>query len=454
MRPVAPVLGLVFVFAATFLVVAVPAGAQSPAEMSPSTLAVTVNGLRAGLDAAVTVTGPDGYQAALTRTEVLGSLPSGRYTVTASSVTDRGGTHWPVPTTWPRAWQTSVVVSAQEHSTVTVNYLDYVSHDVSVVPLGATESLVADGRGEELDVVRQRAGQIYREGEILVSAPTPVAPDGYIVRVSTVEASSESTLETLDVHPVPLDEAVPEADVEEHANLATYNSIFESERLSCRTGGALTLSAEFHVTPSFTLKAQWGSRKQRSAEFDVALNEDASSQIVAAARLRCEVRPVDLGPSVALAPHGVVVFFVGPVPVVIRATLGVVAEGSVNLDAPFRAYVEQRAELGVHLYYASAKDQRGAELIRDFKVSDGSFTRGILGSAEMALVPELRLRLYGLAGPTAGVKLYAELVFGHYHRSLSVCARLQGHLHLPRFKKVLPWEGTPSCREVARLLSR
>jgi len=446
--------GLVLVFAATSLVVATPAGAEPPAVMPSPTIAVTVNGLRVGLDAAVTVTGPDGYQVAVTRTDVLGSLPTGRYTVTASSVTDRGGTYWPVPTDWPHTWQTSVDVSTQEQSAVTVNYLDYVSHDVRVVPLGATESLVTEGRGRELDVLRQVAGQTYRDGEILVSASTPVAPDGYIVKVAKVASSPDPTLEALDVRPVPLAEAVPEADVDEHANLAAYNRIFESEHLSCNTGGGITLSAELHVTPSFTLKARWGFRKHRSAELDATLNEDASSQIVSAARLRCEVPAVNLGPSVPLAPHGVVVFLIGPVPVVIRATLGVVAEGSVNVDAAFRAYVEQRAALGVHLYYASADDRRGAESIQDFTVPDGSFTGEFSGSAEVALVPELRVRLYGLAGPTAGVRLYAKLEVGHHHRSLSVCARLQGHLHLPRFKKVLPWQQrTPSCKEVARWLS-
>jgi hypothetical protein len=441
--------GLILVLAVISTVVALPAGAEPQPQSASLSMQITVSGLSDGLYAAVNVTGPDGYEEQVTGTKVLDSLTSGRYSVTASPVKDAGGTYWPVPSDWPHTWQTSVEVSTQEQSAVTINYADYVSSEVQVVPLGATESLVTAESSEELDVVRQAAGQTYRDGEILVSEPTPVAPDGYIVKVAKVEPSSDATLETLAVHPVPLEEAVPEADVDEHATLAMYTSIFESKQLSCKTGGDITLSAEFHVTPSFTLKATWGTRKHRSAELDAALNEDASSEIVSAAHTGCELRPVNLGPSVQLAPHGIV-FFVGPVPVVITASLGVAAEGSVNVDAAFRAYVEQQAALGIHLYYPRVDRNFGAEFPHAFKVPFGRVTSGIDGSADVALVPELRVRLYGLTGPTVGVRLYVKLSVRPEERSLSVCARAQGHLHLPRFKKIAPWEGKAKCGKVLK----
>jgi hypothetical protein len=452
-RSALALIGLVIVVGANSWIAAIPLGAEPPSPVSVPALVITVNGLRAGLDAVVTVTGPDGYQSAVIGTEVLGPLPVGRYTVTAAPVVDAGGTYWPVPTNWPHNWPESVDVSTTDQSRVTVNYLDYVSHNVRVVPLGATESLGAEGRQEELDIVSQSAHETYRHGEILVSEPTPVVPDGYIVKVVKVEPSPGSTLEALEVHAVPLAEAVPEATVDEHADLTVYNSTFQSKDLSCSSGGAITLSAELHVTPSFTLKAKWGFRKHRSAELDAELNEDTSSQIVSGAHLQCDVPAVDLGPSVPLAPHGIVVFLIGPVPVVIGATLGVVAEGSVDVNASFRASVEQRAALAIHLFLRSAKDERGVEVTRFFEVPDGSVTAGVLGSAEVAIVPELRVRLYGLAGPTAGVRLSAKLDVGHDQRSLSVCATLHGHLHVHGFKKVLPWKGELHCMEVARWLS-
>lgn len=419
-----------------------------PASASPS-LAITVNGLPDGIDAKVDVMGPDGYEQTVAGTKVLDSLAVGRYTLTAAPVTDSGGSYWPAPTNSTHAWETSAEVSTQAESSITVNYSDYVSRQVRVVPLGATESLVAAENSEELDVVRQEAGQTYRDGEILVSEPTPVAPDGYMVKVEKVEPSPDATLETLDVHPVPLEEAVPEADVDEHATLALYSSTFESKQVPCKAGGDITLSAEFHVTPSFTLKATWGRRKHRSAELDAALNEDASSEVVSAAHTGCELRPINLGPNIQLAPHGIV-FFVGPVPVVITASLGVAAEGSVSIHAAFDAYVEQRAALGIHLYYPPVDQHRGAEFIHDFKVPDGRVTSGIAGSADVALVPELRVRLYGLTGPTVGIRLSVKLSVRPEERSLSVCARAQGHLHLPRFKKIAPWEGKARCGNVLK----
>ena len=84
---------------------------------------------------------------------------------------------------------------------------------------------------------------------------------------------------------MPLEEAVPEADVDEHEQLAPFDQTFQSRFVSCESGGGITVSAELQITPSFTIRAKWGKRKQRSAEIDAELKEEASSQLHSDAKL-------------------------------------------------------------------------------------------------------------------------------------------------------------------------
>jgi len=341
-------------------------------------------------------------------------------------------------------------VSTAEQAVVDVNYLDYVPRDVRVVPQGATESLHPQGHDEELNILRDVAQQKYHSDEILVSAPTPAAPSGYIVKVGTIETGLDPSIETLSVETVPLDEAVPEADVDEHEQLATFVQTFESRYVSCKAGGGITVSAELHITPSFTIKAKWGKRKRRSAEIDAQLKEEASSQLHSDTRLHCELKEVPLGPSVPLAPHGFVLFFVGPVPVAIKATIGVVADGSADISGGLTVYAQQKGTLGVHLSLGGENPKPRY----DVEPLKGSFTHGVTGSMEVAVVPELRLRLYGLAGPTVGARLSAKLKLGGTHSGLEVCAQLEAHLHIPRFPKSATLKRTdPTCWQVLELAS-
>jgi hypothetical protein len=238
--------------------------------------------------------------------------------------------------------------------------------------------------------------------------------------------------------------------VDEHEQLAAFGQTFESRYVSCEAGGGITVSAELHITPSFTIKARWRKRKERSAEIDAQFKEVASSQVHADTHLHCELREVPLGPSVPLGPHGFVLFFVGPVPVAIKATIGVVAEGSAHINGGLTVYAQQKGTLGVHLSLGgeTRKPQKDVEPLK------GSFTHGVTGSLEVAIVPQLRLRLYGLAGPTVGARLSAKLKLGDTHSGLEVCAQLEAHLHIPRFPKSATLKRThPTCWQVLDLVS-
>jgi hypothetical protein len=60
-------------------------------------LAITVAGLPAGVDAAITVSGPGGYNRAVTTSETLSDLTAGQYTVTALPVSDGSDQYNPSP---------------------------------------------------------------------------------------------------------------------------------------------------------------------------------------------------------------------------------------------------------------------------------------------------------------------------------------------------------------------
>jgi hypothetical protein len=317
------------------------------------------------------------------------------------------------------------------------------------VPDGATQSLRPEGRDEDLNILRSAAPETYQAGEILVSAPTPVAPNGYVLKVDNVEKAPDPTLETLSVDTASLEEAVPEADMDEHENLAAFNKPYESRYVSCTTGGGITVSAQLHVTPSFTLKATWGRRKHRSAEFDAQLKEQVSSQLHSESHLNCDLKEVPLGPRFPLAPHGFVLFFIGPVPVAIKATIGADAEGGVHLSGGLTAYTQQKGSLGVHLS-VGGENQPPKEDIEPLK---GSFTQGVTGSLEVAVVPDIRLKLYGIAGPGVGVRLSAKLHVGDADAGLELCAQLEAHLHILRFPKVDLPRTSAKCRKLLHLTS-
>ncbi len=101
----------------TVNVVASYTPAQAPVTYAPQpgSLLVTVNGLPPAIPASITVTGPGGYNQAVTSTTTLQPLESGTYTVSAASATSGGDVFNPAPTTQ----QVNVSTGAQSQATVT-----------------------------------------------------------------------------------------------------------------------------------------------------------------------------------------------------------------------------------------------------------------------------------------------------------------------------------------------
>jgi len=93
-----------------------PGTAAAPPVATTGSLQVVVNGLPAGVNAAVRVTGPNNFAQDLVGAQTLGSLVPGSYSLAATSVSAAGTTYTPTPATQ------SVAVTAGAGATATVVY--------------------------------------------------------------------------------------------------------------------------------------------------------------------------------------------------------------------------------------------------------------------------------------------------------------------------------------------
>src|SRR5712692_2870460 len=125
------------------LVVCIACGGSSPTPTSGS-LVVTISGLPPGTNASVTVTGPGGFNQALTASQTLTGLTSGSYTVTANNVTQApysyGGTVTGSPAT----------VSASAGASATVTYAAITGAlqvTITGLPTGNNANVVVTGPG-------------------------------------------------------------------------------------------------------------------------------------------------------------------------------------------------------------------------------------------------------------------------------------------------------------------
>jgi hypothetical protein len=103
--------------ALTLLALAACGGGNTSPSVVKGSLQVSVTGLPNGVNASVTVTGPEGFSRSLTASNTLGSLTPGTYTIAAASVTGGCGKYDPAPPT-----QTVSVPASTTATTATVAY--------------------------------------------------------------------------------------------------------------------------------------------------------------------------------------------------------------------------------------------------------------------------------------------------------------------------------------------
>jgi hypothetical protein len=126
------------------------ASANVTYDVANGSLAVTVAGLPAGTDAAITVSGPGGYSHAVTASETLTGLAPGQYALTALPVTDGSEQYSPAPSSQTASVGASGTVSA----TVSYSTGGAAGFNLRVDGLYLVQSVQTYGRGVPL--VRDR----------------------------------------------------------------------------------------------------------------------------------------------------------------------------------------------------------------------------------------------------------------------------------------------------------
>lgn len=153
--------------------------AYAATSTAPGSLTVTVDGLPAGVDGDVRVTGPDGYDETLTATTTLTGLEPGVYEVSASDVTDGDDEYASnvsgSPATVPAAGAASALVT---YAFVDPGAFGSLQVNVSGLPAGTDADVLVEGpEGYSATVVADELLTDLTIGNYTVSA-NDVAADG------------------------------------------------------------------------------------------------------------------------------------------------------------------------------------------------------------------------------------------------------------------------------------
>lgn len=170
-------------------------GSDQPTAPPTGSLAVVIRGLPSSSNAAVTVTGPDGYSRTLGQSQTIDGLPVGSYSVLAATVKGIEQTFAATPGTQ------AVTISARSVATATVVYSQITGSmtvTLSGVPSTSMPSVAVSGPGGFADTITGSATLTnlspgpYR----VVAGPITVAPNTYAPAVpaqtATIAADSVS----------------------------------------------------------------------------------------------------------------------------------------------------------------------------------------------------------------------------------------------------------------------
>ena len=171
--------GIVYLAGPASQSASVTVGATTPATVTytaTSTLTVTITGLPGGNPAAVTVTGPGGFNRALTATQSLTGLTAGSYTVAAANVPVGGTTYLGAPASQ------SATVKAGLTTTKTVTYTATGSLTVTVtgLPGGATAAITVTGPGG------------YNQSVMATTTLTGLAAGSYLIAAGNTSSGGNS----------------------------------------------------------------------------------------------------------------------------------------------------------------------------------------------------------------------------------------------------------------------
>lgn len=376
---------------------------------------VLVGDLPRGTRASVTVRGPHRFRREISASTTL-TLPPGVYTVDAAPVSARSGSYY------AGAAHQRQQVSARKTTTVAVTYGVLVPHSTHVIPTSATRSLVGEPSSPRTLTLSGTTANEARTGEILASAPSAAAPNGYLVKVMSIHNSAGRIV--LGVTNASLLEAVPDGEINAEQALSapaepSSDSLLmrgrvkasplahaadlslETTNLTCQTSAGVHVhDPRISFSPSIALKAHWGFFKLDSASVSLTVAATISMGATADAGATCSTND----PGIGLLPEPVklptIDIQVGPVPVVIAPELQVYLSGSASVTASASLSLEQSASATLGATY-----EHGA--FKPFDSFPSHFTKSFAATGnaqgELALRPTVDTLIYGVAGPSFDV---------------------------------------------------
>jgi hypothetical protein len=342
----------------------------------------------------VTVTDPDGQKVTLTSSKTITVTP-GVYSISVAPVVVGSNTYY--------ATQASQIVSAVAGTTATsvIDYFDVVSNTTKVLDQTGGQSLVVSSDGSTVTISSASGvAQSLQSGDVLVSAPTPSASSGLLVRVLSV--TNNGTTVVASVSKTTLDQAIQRGSISytqtftpssaqriknqlpgariltlEQAkragihfasdtlpdacsgNSSTFIEPFSytiskqggisSGATGVNVAGQVQLTGTIEFCPQLQMDFQWGFLSLNSAKVVASFGEHAlvtiQGQLSTSLQLEKDSDQIPLTEPI--------VIFVGDVPVVLQATAQFYVGASLGADASFYASAEQDAQAQAGISYAS-----------------------------------------------------------------------------------------------------
>ncbi len=377
---------------------------------------VVISSLPAGLSPKIVVTGAHGIRRTVKRGGLL-KLPPGHYVISAGEVLGASGTYY---ATVPRLRER---VRSHHVATAKVSYATLVPKNTHVVAVSGTVALSGSPEGQRLLTLTGAAAVSASAGQFLASGPSSAAPEGYLVKVLSVEHNGETA--SAQVQNATLLEAVPSGEISAQQALEPVAEASSNARaarrghrefwaraagLSCKPTHELNVpKPSFSVKPSLDLQLKWGLFPPHieGGTLTANLNEKLSMDASASGGAECTTT----SPGIALIkPHPIdldnVVVFVGPVPVVIKPELQLYLYGHASISASLHASLAQEANATVGVTYENGSFTPIKSFSDHFKPS---LTVEGNAEAEIALRPTLEMLVYGITGPTFDIGVAAKV---------------------------------------------
>ena len=392
-------------------------GLPSP---EPPGLRVEVVDLPDGVAADVVLTAPDGTETPLAASTELPDPAAGAWTASARDVGAEPpglGTATFAPTVTPA----SVTVGPDSGGTVTVSYFTVVAEETVVLPEG---TVLAVDREVSPTSVLLAAGTDAEVGDILVSDVTAAAPYGMIVRVTALTGADPIVAM---VEPATITDAVPRGRLVANAAFTADTLVTPvepttragavgadlqaagggnpirdaiSDNFECEfEGDDIEFDSELEFQGGLDLDVEWGRffwSGLDSAELSGYVEQYAELVFEAELEFGCALEEIDLLPRPWRM--GTFTVFIGFVPIVIVPEVQLYLDGSFEVSGRIVTGVTESFEASAGIRY----DDGGFSAVGEEPELETTFLAPqpqLAAEAEAGVRAELRMQLYGAAGP-------------------------------------------------------